>query len=263
MRFVTTDGGFEPTLNNISCSIIVPAYNNVNFTIAAVKDLLRLPNDYEIVVVDNASDDSTSEEMLNLVAARSDENAQLVYITCPRNLGFGRANNKGYKHSNGEYVIFLNNDIRIEGRHNDWPSIMLEWARKEYLVGTQGGLLDKDFNFVKEGFGLDQSKYWYISGWCLCGSRKNFDKLILNHYSNDQTDEICEGKAWGPWNEMFFAYFEDGDLTWRAKELGIQFKEVHVPIRHFGRMTGKKMGLNHMYRKSQRVFRTIWKNNVK
>ncbi|MHA2426873.1 MAG: glycosyltransferase family 2 protein [Candidatus Hermodarchaeia archaeon] len=259
MKFTTTEGEFEPVLDNISCSIIIPVHNNVNFTKAAVTDLLRLPNDYEIVIVDNASDDSTQEEMASLIDSRSPEDAQLVYITCPRNLGFGRANNKGYKHSNGEYVLFLNNDIRVEKRHEDWPSIMLEWAKKGYLVGTQGGLLDKDFNFLKEGFGIKQSKYWYISGWCLCGSRENFDKLILNHYSHDETDEICEGEAWGPWNEKFFAYFEDGDLTWRARKLGIEFKEVHVPVHHFGRMTGKKLGLNYMYKKSRRIFKKMWR----
>lgn len=259
MKFTTTEGEFEPVLDNISCSIIIPVHDNVNFTKAAVTDLLRLPSDYEIVVVDNASEDSTQEEMARLIDNRSKDNAQLVYITCPRNLGYGRANNKGYKHSHGEYVLFLNNDIRVENRHEDWPSIMLEWARKGYLVGTQGGLLDKNFNFLKEGFGLPQSKYWYISGWCLCGSRENFDKLILNHYSHDQTDEICEGKAWGPWNEKFFAYFEDGDLTWRARKLGIEFKEVHVPVHHFGRMTGKKLGLSYMYKKSRRTFKQMWK----
>lgn len=258
MKFENTNNIFDQKLDGILCSIIIPVYNNVNFTTAAIKDLLRLPNTYEIVIVDNASEDSTQEEVMKLISGMSEEQAQLTYIACPRNLGYGRANNKGYKHSNGEYILFLNNDIRVDGKHEDWPTIMLEWAMRGFLVGTQGGVLDKEFSFIKEGFELEQSKYWYISGWCLCGSRKNFDKLILNHYSHDETDEICDGPAWGPWNEKFFAYFEDADLTWRAKKLGIELKEVHVPVHHFGRMTGKKMGLNYMYKKSRRIFRKIW-----
>ncbi len=261
IKFESTDDS-ELVIDNILCSIIIPVYNNVNFTKAAVQDLLRLPNTYEIVIVDNASEDSTQEEVMNLISNRTEEQAYLSYINCPRNLGFGRANNKGYKHSNGEYVLFLNNDIRVKHKHNDWPSFMLELAQEDYLVGTQGGLLDRDFSFAGEGAGLKKTKYWYISGWCLCGSRKIFDKLILNHYSHDQTDEICEGKAWGPWNEKFYAYFEDADLTWRARDLGLKLQEVHVPVHHFGRMTGRKMGVNYMYKKSRRIFKKIWKGKL-
>lgn len=261
-KLTRTDEDFEcnlPANEGIKCSIIIPVHGNENFTKAAVQDLLRLPSNYEIIIVDNDSQDNTPLSMADLINERKENQPQLLYIYCPKNLGFGRANNKGYKHSTGEYVIFLNNDIRVKDRHEDWPSIMLEWAKKDFLVGTQGGLLNKDFNFVKEGSGLKQTPRWYISGWCLCGKREIFDKLILNHYSHDETDEIRDGKAWGPWNEMFFAYFEDGDLTWRAKDLGIQFKEVEVPIHHFGRMTGKKLNISYLYKKSQRIFKKLWK----
>ncbi len=234
-------------------------YDNVDFTKAAIKDLLKLSNKYEIIIVDNASRDDTPFVVNQLIESRAEYQAKLVYIGCPKNLGFGRGNNKGYKHAAGEYIIFLNNDIRVRGRHEDWPTIMLEWAKKGFLVGTEGALLNKDFDFVKEGTGLEQSKYWYVSGWCLCGSRENFDKLIMNHYSHDETDEIMEGKAWGPWNEKFFAYFEDGDLTWRARDMGMEFKEVDVPIHHFGRMTGKNLNISYLYKRSKRVFKKIWK----
>ena len=253
---------FNLISNDILCSIIIPVHNNIKFTQAAILSLLKLPSNYEIIIVDNDSTDSTQDTIMTLINNRSIEGAQLLYFHFPRNLGFGRANNWGYKHSNGKYVLFLNNDIRIEDRYTDWPLIMLEWAKQGYLVGTQGGVLDRSFNFVREGFELPQTKYWYMSGWCICSSRQNFDKLILNHYSDDKTDVICTGKAFGPWNEKFFAYFEDGDLSWRAKRKGIKFKEVHVPIHHFGRMTGKQIGLNYMYKRSRRVFKNIWKDNI-
>lgn len=248
-----------PQNDDVLCSIIIPVHGNMKYTKGAVEDLLNLPNNYEIIIIDNDSQDSTWQIVGDLINSRTSSQAKLSYIYCNKNLGFGRANNKGYKHSNGKYVIFLNNDIRVEDRFKDWPEIMLEWAREGFLVCTQGGLLDKDFNFVKEGSGLNKSDLWYASGWCLCGSRENFDKLILNHYSHDKTDEIMEGRAWGPWNEHFFAYFEDFDLTKRARDLGIKFKEVEIPVHHYGRVTGRKLHLSYMYKKSRRILRKIWK----
>jgi len=258
-----------PSNDGILCSIIIPVYGNENFTRAAIDDLLRLPSCYEIIIVDNFTISSlrsdtnaltTYDVFIDAFDKRTENQAKLEYIGCPKNLGFGRGNNKGYKHASGEYILFLNSDIRVQDRHEDWPSIMLEWAERGFLVGTQGGLLDKGFNFVKEGTGLEQTDHWYVSGWCLCGSKENFDKLILDYYAHDETDEIMEGKAWGPWNEKFFAYFEDGDLTWRARDLGIEFKEVTVPVHHFGRMTGRKLNISHLYKKSQRIFKKIWKD---
>jgi GT2 family glycosyltransferase len=248
---------FDVKREGIRCSIIIPVYNSVNFTKSALEDLSRLPSNYEVIIVDNASEDNTAEVVHDFISNQKEEFARLVYIGCPRNLGFGRSNNKGQKHASGEYLLFLNNDIRVVDRHNDWPEIMIEHA-DDHIVCTQGGLLDSQFNFVKEGTGLSQTDYWYASGWCLCGSRKLFDRLILNHFSDDKTDEICDGKAWGSWNEKYFLYFEDGDLTWRAKELGIKFKEVSVPVHHFARVTGRKYNMLHYYRKSRKIFKKEW-----
>ena len=95
MKFEATEKEkFNPKLDKVLCSIIIPVYNNVNFTKAALQDLLRLPNTYEIVIVDNASTDSTAEEIFNLIEGRQDSQAQLSYVSCPRNLGFGRGSNK-------------------------------------------------------------------------------------------------------------------------------------------------------------------------
>ncbi len=247
--------------DDIDLSIIIPVFNNANFTKLALEGLTKLPSNYEIVIVDNNSEDDTADIVDGFVVDTPDDRASVVYIGCFDNLGFGAANNKGYKHAKGRNILFLNNDIRIEKDFETWPEEMIGLAEEGYIVGTQGGLLDGQFNFVKEGSGLPQKDYWYMSGWCMCGSRETFDKLILNHYRKD--GNIVEGKAWGPWNEKFFLYFEDGDLTWRAKKLGIEFKEIQVPIHHFCRTTGRKYSMFGYFKKSQRIFRKEWKEKYR
>lgn len=253
------------TEEEIVLSIIIPCYNNVNFTKSAIKDLLNLPSNHEIIIVDNASSDTTGMVVYELMEleARTEGRAKLIYIGCPKNLGFGRANNKGYKHSTGKNILFLNNDIRVKNDFSTWTQILIDACQAGKLVSANGGMLDEQFNFIKETETLIESDYFYLSGWCLAGSRETFDSLILDHYSDDKTDEIKEGRAWGPWNEKFFAYFEDDDLTWRAKEMGIPLDVIPVPVHHFGRMTTKKLNLVQMYKTSQEIFKTLWSKKLK
>lgn len=255
-------GDIKPT-KDIALSIIIPVYNNVNFTKAAVQDLLMLPGDHEIIVVDNNSSDETEQVLSELRSHQTPDGANLLTIHCPRNLGFGRANNKGYKHSSGRNILFLNNDIRVKQNKGSWTKQMIKLCEDGWLMSANGGLLDSKFNFIRETAEIEDSEYFYLSGWCLAGSRKTFDGLVLNHFSDDKTDEIKEGRAWGPWNEKFFAYFEDDDLTWRARDLEIPLKVIKVPVVHFGQMTSRKLDMSTMYKKSQVIFRELWASKMK
>lgn len=247
----------------IDLSIVIPCFNNLNFTKNALDDLMQLPNNYEIIIVDNGSTDGTGEYLNEILSKpKNPEQAELVYIGCPKNLGFGRANNKGYKHSRGENVLFLNNDIRVKSDFKTWPEKIIEECNRGKMVSANGGLLTNKFQFITETEIMHNSDYFYLSGWCLASSKKIFDSLILNYYRHDQTDEITQGRAWGPWNEMFINYFEDNDLTWRAKDLRITLDVISVPVHHFGRMTSKKLGLAEMYKKSQATFVELWAHKL-
>lgn len=245
---------------DIVLSIIMPCYNNINFTKNALQDLLKLPANHEIIIIDNASTDDTAMVVNDMIVDKPTGSPSVVYIGCHKNLGFGRANNKGYKHSKGKNILFLNNDIRVKDQHNSWTKPLIELCEKGTLLSANGGLLDGKFNFIRETNKVVASEYFYLSGWCLAGSKETFEKLVLNLYKDDRTDDIVEGRAWGPWNEKFFAYFEDDDLTWRAVELGVPLAVTPVPVHHFGSMTSKKLDLYSMYKTSQKIFREIWKN---
>lgn len=244
---------------DIDLSIITPAFNNANFTKLALEGLTKLPKNYEVIIVDNGSSDNTSEMMDDFLNKQDPERAKIVYIRSPKNTGFGRANNKGYKHSTGKNILFLNNDIRVDGDPETWPEEMIKLAQEGYILCAQGGLLDNKFDFIREGQGLPQTEYWYMSGWCVCASRETFDSLRLNHYV-DLDDVQHEGHAWGPWDERFFLYFEDGDLSWRAAKQGIKIKEIKIPVHHFMRITGRKYNMFGWMKRSKKIFKEIWKD---
>jgi GT2 family glycosyltransferase len=211
-------------------SIIIPVYNNFNFTKSCLDDLSYLPQDHEIILVDNGSDDQTKDLPCS--------------IRNKSNLGFARACNQGFTQAMGEYVLFLNNDIRINNNHSTWTQDLIQAAEDGSLVGPTGGLLNESFEYVKETNEILPGNF-YMSGWCLCAKKETFKKLELNN------NEI--------FSEEFISYFEDTDLSFRARDLGIKFKIVPVPVYHFGRMTGRKLGLGALYLNGKAIFTNKWK----
>jgi len=246
-------------MSNMKLSIIIPVFNNWNFTKAALKDLAKLPDDHEIILIDNGSTDNTKDycrKILNPflmsdytnfpLTTGYDKPYNLVCIQNRLNFGFGRASNQGYLEAQGEYILFLNNDIRVQKDHSTWTQKLIDAASDGSLVGPTAGLLDTHYNFVKETNVIEPGNC-YMSGWCLCAKKEVFDKLV------PEGNEVK-----GPLSNEFRVYFEDSDLSFRAKELGIPFKIVPVPVIHFGKMTSKKIGLSDMYLESKRIFITKW-----
>ncbi len=224
-------------------SIVIPVYNKYNFTKSCLNDLKKLSEEHEIIIVDNASSDNTKENLEN------DE--RIVYYRNEENLGFAKACNKGYQLSTAPNVLFLNNDIRVKSNYNDWTKPLIEKC-KDGLVGPTMGLLDKNLNFIKE-----ENKFLegnsYMSGWCLASSKENFKKLAIKR-PEIKTDIIpqifCE--------DFGLAYFEDTDLSFRARKLGMNMFVVNIPVVHFGKQTSSQLNTRQLYTKAKQIFINKW-----
>jgi GT2 family glycosyltransferase len=119
-------------------SIIVVTYNNLALTRLCLESILRNtehPN-YEIVVVDNASDDGTPAYLRYLAA----ECPQVTVLLNEGNHGFARANNEGIARATGEYLVLLNNDTVVPP---GWLSRLLR-----HLADPEVGLVGPVTNFV-------------------------------------------------------------------------------------------------------------------
>lgn len=229
-------------------AIVIPVFNNWYYTKKTLQSLLKLDKEtHKIIIVDNGSTDETNK--LN-----SSEMIEVIRNT--DNQGFGLACNQGFefaKRLGYENVMFLNNDIKIDKDNcTNWTNKILEEVESTgNIVGPTIGCMDKNFNFVCEGVKIPQRGFWYMSGWCITAKTSVWDLLI-------EKDEI------GPFRSLvYFAYFEDGHQSFLAKEKGIKFSIVDIPVKHIGRMTGKKIGLNHMYSASKTKFIKIWGNKVR
>lgn len=97
-----------PVFKNIEVSIVIPAYNQWEFTYNCIKQIIDNTNDieYEVILADDVSSDETKvaeQYIKNLCIHRN-------YA----NLGFVQNCNEAAKLSNGKYILFLNNDTSVQ-----------------------------------------------------------------------------------------------------------------------------------------------------
>lgn len=234
-------------------SIVIPVFNKYNFTKSCLDDLRKLPNDHEIVVVDNASSDETQIELEKLL----NEGFNFVYIRNQENYGFAKACNIGYSVSKGPNVLFLNNDIRVKDQFDSWTKELIECA-DEGLVGPTMGQLDARLNFVREANTLLPGNS-YMGGWCVAASKRIWEQLEVPR----EAVHIHDTYIFQIFSEEFgIAYFEDTDLSFRAKQKGIKFKVVSIPVTHFGKVTSKQLNTSKLYSEARAIFVKKWTNKV-
>ncbi len=221
-------------------SIVIPVYNNWNFTKACLDDLSYLPNTHEVIIIDNSSDDVTFNNL--------NSSSEIIYKRLDKNRGFGYAVNEGFSIASGSNLMTLNNDIRVKADKTNWTSYILNECNNG-LVSPTMGLLDNNFNFIKESNCEIESDFCYLSGWCLASSLDNFNKLKLSETSNHKEF----------FDERFFVYFEDTDLSFRAKSIGIKLIVQNVPVTHFGKQTSKTLNTYKLYIESKKVFESKWR----
>lgn len=90
---------------SIDVSIIIPTFNRISLLKKALESIYaqKYSGTYEIIVIDDASQDGTSEMI-------SKEHPDICLISLSENVGHGTARNHGIRHVKGKYVAFLDSD---------------------------------------------------------------------------------------------------------------------------------------------------------
>jgi len=89
-------------------SVIIPTYNRAHIVGEAIESVLaQTYQDFEIIVVDDASTDNTREVLAGYAAHHPDK-IRVIYRET--NGGAGAARNDGIRASKGEYISFLDSD---------------------------------------------------------------------------------------------------------------------------------------------------------
>ena len=91
-------------------SIIIVNYKTSKLVADCIKSVINFTEgiSYEVIVVDNNSEQDFKNEIIREVPDASKDNFHFIPLS--ENIGFGRANNEGLKIAGGRNIFFLNPD---------------------------------------------------------------------------------------------------------------------------------------------------------
>lgn len=96
---------------NVTVSVVIPAYNeegNIERLTGKVVEIVKNYYDYEILFIDDGSEDSTLEILKRL----AEQNQKIHYISLARNFGHQNALKAGLDHARGNCVITMDADLQ-------------------------------------------------------------------------------------------------------------------------------------------------------
>jgi GT2 family glycosyltransferase len=213
-------------------SVIIPNYNGSRFLRDCLDSLSRQSfKNFEVIVIDNASTDNScyllEQYYPNIKLYSMDENK-----------GFSEAVNRGIELSCGKLIALLNNDTKVE---DNWLRNLVNCIDSNDKIFS---CCSKMIRYHEKNKIDDTGDKYTILGWAYKrGDGANINKYIKNSdifsscagaaiYRRDILDKI------GGFDDSFFAYMEDVDISYRAKIYG--YKNVYCSdavVYHVGSAT--------------------------
>lgn len=210
-------------------SIVIPVHNNAKYTKACVESIRRTTKrgDYELIIVDNGSDEATKQYLETLDA---------TIITNEKNEGFAKAVNQGLRKSRGTYYFMLNNDTvlypgwlnRMVAAFDDrtgavGPVSNYVMGRQRVVVGRKQATPEQIHNIVSAQNRGQTAEAEFLIGFALMVSKAAADKV-------------------GLLDERFFAGSDDLDYSLRLRLAGYKLKIAEdVFVYHAGHRTSQSL----------------------
>ncbi len=257
------------TNHNAVVSIIIPLYNKIEYTQQCLEALYSIENginEFEVIVVDNASTDETNN-FLNFALKVYDN---FKVITSSKNLKFAGACNLGAKNSNGKFLVFLNNDttpttnwlsaginqlvanqeIGIVGSKLVYPDDTIQHAGIEFVSNMHPEYelwpVHRYLNLSKDDPLTNQAEFVEaVTGACLFISSELF-------------------KAVNGFSEEYEMYFEDSDLCFKVKSYGKKiFYEPSSLVYHYeGKSNTDEPQRHQQNYKASKLFFKNWADTI-
>jgi len=235
-------------------SIIYVNWNSLEYLRESIASVVQHTRNvlFEIIVVDNASPEPGVDSL-------KDTFPDIKIVHSDKNLGFAGANNLGFRHSVGEYVLFLNPDTKLVA-----PSLNLLVARHKALpdAGIVGcKLLNTDLSVQLSSIQtyptiLNQAmdaEYLRLR-WPECPLWR-IAPLFSENVTLMKVDVIPGAcmllrravfEQVGLFSEEYFMYAEDLDLNYKVKSAGFTNYYVgETAIVHHGGTSSSRQKVSH------------------
>lgn len=134
-------------------SIIIPTKNNFKYIKKCIESIIENTTYpyFEIIIVDTGSTDS---QVNNFYGKLINDNENIQIVKYKKKFNFSDACNYGVDNSNGEYLLFLNNDTEVIT--HDWIQSLLEHAQRPEVGMVGPKLIFEDKTIQHAGIVLSE-----------------------------------------------------------------------------------------------------------
>jgi GT2 family glycosyltransferase len=242
-----------------SVTVVIPTWNGKHLLDDCLRSLQTQTQEIaEIIVVDNGSHDGTAEYL--------EETWPNVTVICnPRNLGFAGGVNIGIRAAKTPFVALLNNDA-VADQH--WIEMLMKRISSEPKTGIVTSKMRRSGNVTRPLF--DSTGDFYYS----CGRAwpRGRDEQDTGQYDNPEEVFGASGGASlyrkemldqiGLFDERFFAYYEDIDISFRARLAGwsVWYEPKAIVVHEVGATSGGGLSAFSRYHSVKNFWFTFLKN---
>lgn len=213
-------------------SIVIPNYNGNNYLDRCLQSI-NVNNTLvqEVIIIDNYSRDGE----YNWVKKKY---PYIIWKQLNKNYGFSKAVNKGIHMARGKYILLLNNDTEI---YEDFIEELVRSIENDERIFA---VCSQMIQYYHQNLIDDAGDEYTILGY----TNKRGAGGSLNRYNKEEkVFSACAGAALyrksifeeiGYFDEHFFAYMEDVDISYRALIHG--YKNMYCPkakVLHIGSAT--------------------------
>ena len=240
----------------MTLSVIIVNYNVKYFLEQCLHSVSKAAENVEteIIVIDNHSTD----ESLPYLAPKFQE---VRFLKNSANSGFGKACNRGLAEAKGDYILFLNPDTIVA---EDSFERCISFFETYPACGALGvKMIDGSGAFLKESkraFPSPFTSLFKLFGLArVFPKSKLFSRYHLGHLDKEQNHEVdvLAGaylmvrhgvlQKVGSFDEDFFMYGEDVDLSYRIQQAGYKnYYLADTTIIHFKGESTKRGSLNYV-----------------
>lgn len=203
--------------------IVIQNYNGNKYLKECIDSLyIQTYFNFRVIIIDNASTDSDYKWL--------DQYKNIVFKRLDKNYGFDKAVNEGIKLSNTEYIVLLNNDTVAK---KDWLENLINCIKSDEKIFSA---CSKMIRYDDKNIIDDAGDEYNVLGW---GYKIGDGQHITSYTNTKEVFSSCAGAAIyrrsildeiGYFDEQFFAYMEDIDISYRAKIHG--YKNIYCADAH-------------------------------
>lgn len=211
-------------MSELLVSVVIVNHNGIRFVDECLRSVLGSNcKSFEVIFVDNASSDAS----LELVKRNFGSNSRLKFVENRASVGPAVGRNSGARVAQGKYLVFLDNDTKVEPDCFDELARVLE---TDPTIGSaQAKLLRMDTNFYDCA-----GDYLGPLGFLIERSRGKEDRGQLDYVTDILSAKSAASiirrdlfEHIGGFDGDFYMYLEETDLSWRVWLAG--FRVVFIP----------------------------------